>query len=115
MGIDTVLNGTVDGSQRVVATILDHDCDLTLISKRGVPSLGAGISTYAYGAEITNAIISPHTCGATRYVCRGLALAGNEPAGGFTTSFTMLLTNNATLTGSGKRSTCSVSPPPMAR
>jgi hypothetical protein len=96
--IDTVVNGTVCGTQLVTAIILDNNCDLTIISDWGSSSPQTGSWTYAFGTVITNAITSPDTCGTTQYACTGWAMVGNEPADGLTPGFTMFLTNNATLT-----------------
>jgi hypothetical protein len=53
---------------------------------------------YAKGSVVTSSVSSPVTDGGTRYVCTGWTMTGNLPLSGTATSFSMTLTNNATLT-----------------
>jgi len=53
---------------------------------------------YAKGTVVTNSVSSPVTDGGTRYVCAGWTMTGNVPLSGAASSFSMTLTNNATLT-----------------
>ena len=58
----------------------------------------AGIYTNDRNASLTNSAVSPFLQGATQYVCIGWSMSGNEPTAGTTTNFTMILTNDCTLT-----------------
>ncbi|HRT06738.1 MAG TPA: MBG domain-containing protein, partial [Kiritimatiellia bacterium] len=57
-----------------------------------------GIYTNLLDTVLTNSIAVPAPAGDTQWVCTGWALIGHDPATGTTTNFTLVVTNNATLT-----------------
>ena len=70
---------------------------LAVSSAYGTGTPPAGSHFYPPGSVLTNSVAGPAAGGGTQIVCAGWAMAGNEPAGGTATNFTMTLTNHAEL------------------
>ncbi len=72
---------------------------LTVASEHGTPSPDVGAHVYNAGTGLTpscgTAVI---TNGTTRYSCTGWTMTAHSPASGSSTSFSMTITNDATLT-----------------
>ena len=71
---------------------------LAIETAHGEANPPVGIYTNLLATVLTNSIAVPAPAGGTQFVCMGWALAGHEPAAGVATNFTLVLTNNATLT-----------------
>ncbi len=70
---------------------------LSIASAHGIADPLPGTYTNWHGAVLTNSISVPAPGGGTQLVCSGWSMAGHDPANGFTTNFTMTLTNDASL------------------
>ena len=71
---------------------------LTIATAHGESAPPVGIYTNRLDSVLTNSIAVPAPAGGTQLVCAGWAMTGHEPASGSATNFTMVVTNNATLT-----------------
>ena len=71
---------------------------LTIATAHGESAPPVGIYTNRLDSVLTNSIDVPDPAGGTQLVCAGWAMTGHEPASGSATNFTMVVTNNATLT-----------------
>ena len=71
---------------------------LTIATAHGESAPPVGIYTNLLATMLTNSIAVPAPAGGTQLVCAGWAMTGHEPASGSATNFTMVVTNNATLT-----------------
>lgn len=69
-----------------------------VISAQGSPVPSVGIYTNEYGAQLNPSAGSPTPVNGTQYVAVGWTMTGNDPVSGDATSFSMTLTNAATLT-----------------
>ena len=85
-------------SDSVVITQLAPET-LTVVSGHGSSTPTDGTYTNSFNSLLTNSMAgSPVTAGGTQYVNTGWAMTGNDPVNGTTNSFTMTITNSATLT-----------------
>ncbi len=90
---------TMDQARSITANFSIDQHTLTVSSAHGSTTPATGANTYNYNASITCQAVSPQTLAAgTQYYCTGWTLAGNTPSSGSTNSFSMNLTNNASLT-----------------
>jgi len=71
---------------------------LQVISAYGTAQPAAGLHTNAYGTEINCSITPPSPANGTQFVSVGWTMTGNDPVSGGGGSFSMTLTNAATLT-----------------
>ncbi len=71
---------------------------LEVISAHGTATPPAGIHTYVDGDTLNVGVTGSDYLGTTQYVCTGWAMTGNAPTRGATNSFSMTVTNSATLT-----------------
>ena len=70
---------------------------LTIETAHGLADPPVGIYTNLLDTVLTNSLSVPAPAGGTQLVCVGWAMTGHEPDSGFTTNFTMIVTNDATL------------------
>ncbi len=71
---------------------------VTVASARGTASPAAGSHTYNHGTSVSPSVSEPAAANGTQYVSLGWTLAGQSPTAGGATSFSMTVTNSATLT-----------------
>lgn len=71
---------------------------VTVASAKGTPTPSVGPHAYNYGTVLTNRIGEPSPANGTQFVNVGWTMSGHSPSSGSTTSFTVTVTNNATLT-----------------
>ncbi|MDD2236341.1 MAG: hypothetical protein PHG65_03940, partial [Kiritimatiellae bacterium] len=96
---DNPLILTMDQARSITANFSIDQHTLTVSSAHGSTTPATGANTYNYNASFTCQAVSPQTLAAgTQYFCTGWTLSGNTPSSGSTNSFSMNLTNNATLT-----------------
>ncbi len=88
-----ITNGLTVTAQYLQAFALD------VSSAQGTPIPEVGTNSYAEGSALNCSVSSPVVIGlATQYVCKGWTMTGHDPSSGSTTSFSMNITNNASLT-----------------
>jgi hypothetical protein len=83
---------------RIYAMSATPTYTVTVASAKGTAAPAAGSHTYSYGTVITNVVTEPVAANGTQFVSLGWAMTGHSPASGSATSFTMTVTNHATLT-----------------
>lgn len=71
---------------------------LDVVSLHGSPTPGVGQHTLPYGQQLNPAASTPAAVDGTQYVAVGWTMVGNDPLSGAASSFSMTLTNDATLT-----------------
>jgi hypothetical protein len=87
-----------EAQARIYAMSATPTYTVTVASAKGAASPAAGSHTYSYGTVITNVMTEPAAANGTQFVSLGWAMTGHGPSSGSATSFTMTVTNNATLT-----------------
>lgn len=103
-GTSNPLHLTMDADKNITATFATNTPPpaatslLVVASAHGTP-VPAGTNHYTNGTIVNASVAgSPIVNGSTTITCTGWTLAGNDPGAGTGTSFSMTITNNATLT-----------------
>ncbi len=94
IGYDTDYQGN-NGAARTI-TVLPKPCTLLVMSPYGLPDPLS--STYDQGASLTCRVPQYVESGRSRYVCEGWTMTEHEPSSGTSNSFSMIITNDASLT-----------------
>ena len=87
---------TLDRARSLTAQFSMDSHTLDVLSDHGSCSPSAGSHSYLFNTLIS-CTAPMQTLSGTQYICTGWTLLSNDPASGSTSSFSMTLTNNATL------------------
>ncbi len=97
------LNLTMDHARTIQANFWIEQRTVDVASAYGTPSPTVGSHAYDGLSAINPSVSSPVSAGAsTQMVCTGWTMTGHAPASGANTSFSMMLTNNASITWNWK-------------
>lgn len=91
------LAGNVTQSVEQTEFIDPISCTLRVVTAHGTAAPSGNVTTN-YGFWLNASIGATDQSGGTQFICRGWAIAGNEPQSGLTNSLSLQLTNNAVLT-----------------
>ncbi len=87
-----------EAQSKIYAMAATPGYTVTVASARGTPSPSVGSHVFSHGSVVTNRVTQPAAANGTQYVATGWAMTGNSPVSGSATSFTMTVTNAASLT-----------------
>lgn len=96
-GVETWAHHT-EGEARIYSLGTPPPQSLQVNSSYGTAQPAVGSHMYAYGTEINCLVTTPSAANGTQVVVAGWAMTGNDPVSGAGNSFTMNLTNTASLT-----------------
>jgi len=81
----------------VAAMYKPREYNFTVTSAHGSPIVPTN-GIQSHGSVVNCSVASPDGDSETRYICTGWIMTGNEPSSGTASSFSMTITNNASLT-----------------
>lgn len=96
---DFTFFNVTNGGHTIVASFAIDSNDLVVASTFGVPTPGAGVTWFGFGATAFCAVAgSPVTAGSTQYVCKGSVGTGSAPGFAPGTNVSFAMTSPSTLT-----------------